>query len=634
MKIAFALLAATILASLPARADTPDLLEFVKADPNAIKGHKAIPTPQEDGSIRVEFSADPGFPGVIIPAPPDGWSLSDYQGVEAEITNDGATARGLALRVDNKGAGEASNTETAKIGPGETKTIRVKFGFSYGGRPAYQLDPSAVTGIQIYANKPTEEGSFVVRAVRAFKEEGGASTSPAAGETPSTSGENTVSPNIGGELLDLTKPDALAGFRFFHSKATIEDGKIKTTFQTDTDFPNIQFPIPAGGWNLSAFGGVQILVTNPDSEAITVVMRVDNKGDWQQKPWNTQSVKIGPGSTELLQVVFGQSNGKPGYALDTTRISAIQVFLTKPKQETTLVLSDLKAYGSPEAAAGKSTLTSPEDRNVAVTPPNWLGKRPPVEGDWTLTFEDNFDGNTLDETKWAASNSHFSKFFFYQKDKVKVEDGMLKLGAEKKAVEGREYISGQVTGFGKWAQSYGYFEAKVKLPTTRGFWPAFWLMPDRDVNGPTDQQSIWNRNSTKWGGMEFDILEHLSEWGPGRNNVAVHWDGYGDLHKAWGDTHVYYGPTQDGWHTFGMLWEPGKLTWYVDGKKTSEWENPRVGTIPGHLLLSLQLGGWATKDIDLSKINETFDIDYVRVWQRKDLAEAAAKVDLSIPEKK
>lgn len=68
-----------------------------------------------------------------------------------------------------------------------------------------------------------------------------------------------------------------------------------------------------------------------------------------------------------LRVVFGQSNGKPGFALDTTRMTGIQIYLTKPKQEATLELSDLKAYGSPDATSGKSALTSQADRTVPVT---------------------------------------------------------------------------------------------------------------------------------------------------------------------------------------------------------------------------------------------------------------------------
>lgn len=632
MKISALALLVLTFSGLSLWAGAPDLLENAKSDPASLKEHKSVVNPPgADGVIRVEYNADGGFPGVQIAAPPEGWDLSGYSGVEAEVTNEGATAKSIALRVDNKGGSNASNTESVKIGPGETKKVRVRFGYSYGGNPAYQLDPSSVVALLVFVGKPADGGAFVIKGVAPFKEDG--APAPATAAQPATNGgEATTSPSIGGELLDPAK--GTEGFKFSHSSGSVEGDKVKATFSTDTDYPGVHFPVPAGGWNLSAFGGVEVTATNTSSAPITAVLRVDNPGDWKQSPWNSQSVKLAPGATQTIQVIFGKSNGQPGYPLDSKKISGIQVFLAKPKQEITLLLGNLKAFGSPGAVAGKSTLTSPADRNTPVTPPDWLGKRPPVDGDWTLTFEDNFDGSTLDSSKWEASNSHFSKFFYYQKEKARVEKGVLKLGAEKKAVEGREYISGQVTGFGKWAQSYGYFEARVKLPTTRGFWPAFWLMPDRDVNGPTDQQSIWNRNSTKWGGMEFDILEHLSEWGPGRHNVAVHWDGYGDQHQAWGDTNVYYGPTPDGWHVFGMLWEPGKLTWYIDGKKTAEWENPRVGSVPGHLLLSLQLGGWATKDIDLSKIDETFDIDYVKVWQRKDLAEAAKNVDLSIPAKK
>ncbi len=638
MKIHSALLASFLALTLHAAPppESGDLLEIAKADFGAVKSHKSTTSLVEENGqttgIKVEFAADPGFPGVRIPAPPEGWDLSEYTGIVAEITNQGSNPLGVALRVDNKGPGEPYNTEGGKIAPGETKSVTVKFGFSYGGNPAFALDPAAIVGMQVFASKPATDGAFVIRSLKPIK--GSAAPATSAAKPPAAGAENTNAPSIGGELVDFTKEINLSAFKFNHAQAAVEDGKIKATFATTTSYPTLHFPIPAGGWNLSAFGGIQVTLTNPGAEPVTAVLRADNAGDWKKSPWNSQSQKIAPGATETIKLVFGEDNGKAAFALDSTRVTAIQVFLAKPKQDTTLLLSDLKAWGSPGASTSKASLSSLADRKTPVTPPDWLGKRPPVEGDWTLTFEDNFDGSAIDAKKWEASNSHFSKFFFYQKEKAGVEGGVLKLGAEKKPVEGREYISGQLTGFGKWAQSYGYFEARVKLPATRGFWPAFWLMPDRDVNGPTDQQSIWNRNSTKWGGMEFDILEHLSEWGPGRHNVAVHWDGYGDMHKAWGDTHVYYGPTPDGWHNFGMLWEPGKLTWFIDGQKKAEWINDRVGSVPCHLLLSLQLGGWATKNIDLSRISETFDVDYVRVWQRPDLAEAATKVDLTIPAKK
>jgi beta-glucanase (GH16 family) len=110
-------------------------------------------------------------------------------------------------------------------------------------------------------------------------------------------------------------------------------------------------------------------------------------------------------------------------------------------------------------------------------------------------------------------------------------------------------------------------------------------------------------------------MEILSEWGPGRNSVAVHWDGYGSNHKQWGTSQIYYGPTPDGFHVFGLLWEPGKLTWYVDGKKTAELINDRVSNVPSYLKFNIQMGGWATKNVDDANLPAVMEVDYTRAWQ-------------------
>jgi len=284
--------------------------------------------------------------------------------------------------------------------------------------------------------------------------------------------------------------------------------------------------------------------------------------------------------------------------------------------------------------------SAPADRDKPVTPPPWLGQRPPVEGEWTRTFNENFDGGQLNEKLWTASDREktYGKNYLYSPGNVTVADGTLRLTAKKEQVEAWPYISGQIDGFGKWTQCYGYFEARMKWPDTTGLFPAFWLMPDRDIHGKTDQQSLWNRNSTKWRGMEFDVMEHIGAWGPGRYNVALHWDGYADLHKTAGNEHVYYGPTPDGWHVFGLLWEPGKVTWYCDGVKKAEWSDERVGAIPAYFILSHQLGGWGLAEGQKTppddKVPAVVEVDYVRAWQRRDLAEKAARIDVSIPPKK
>ena len=152
------------------------------------------------------------------------------------------------------------------------------------------------------------------------------------------------------------------------------------------------------------------------------------------------------------------------------------------------------------------------------------------------------------------------------------------------------------------------------MPYVRGLWPAFWMMPDR---GRASGLEMWTRRDTGNGAMEIDIMEILSEWGPGRNSVATHWDGYGGNHKQWGTSQIYYGSTPDDYHVFGLLWEPGKLTWYVDGKKTAELANDRVSNVPTYLKFNVQMGGWATKNVDDANLPATMQVDYARAWQLK-----------------
>lgn len=137
-----------------------------------------------------------------------------------------------------------------------------------------------------------------------------------------------------------------------------------------------------------------------------------------------------------------------------------------------------------------------------------------------------------------------------------------------------------------------------------------------------------NTSSTYDGAMETDIMETLGIWGDNYNQHALHWDGYGDDHKSTGSGKLSIPPTEDGFHTYGMYWEPGKIEFYTDGIKTWEYENSRVSTVPGFLILSHQLGGW---DGNASIADELFpavmEVDYVRVYEDA----AGVSVNLTSP---
>jgi beta-glucanase (GH16 family) len=207
---------------------------------------------------------------------------------------------------------------------------------------------------------------------------------------------------------------------------------------------------------------------------------------------------------------------------------------------------------------------------------------------------------------------------------VLLGDGVLRLRFEKKrghaeddpAKPETDWATGFLTSIGKFRQRYGYFECRMKLPTASGLWPAFWMMPDRGPEaGP-------GRESTAEGGMEFDILEFLTRYGPNRYNVACHWDGYGENHKSNGTERIYAQPDREGFITAGLLWEPGQATFYANGEPVARWTDDRVASVPEYILFTAVSGGWGGNNLTGEGLPDDFVLDYVRVWQRRDWTES------------
>lgn len=597
---------------------------------------------EDDGNstLKLQFPISGSYPGVDITSNSGIWNLSAYAGVQAKLTNTTSGTLGISMRLENPGNWRDSpwNTETVWIKAGDTKNITVNFGRSFG-QPGYVLDSSEISKVKIFINKPKLSGAILVKSLKAVGTSTEQSTSSEIpSETATTSGPvssesasaNFNSPPISGELFDLTEGASIDQLKTYRSSVSImgssNNQAIKAVFQK-TNYPKVEFPCPKGGWNLEHYKGVEIEVTNQSDHRIQAALRVDNPGDWKTEPWNTEVQKLHPGETKTIKLVFGQQNGAPGFPLNPSKVIGMQLFLIHPKAKTTLVLKNLKAFGSSDQAGDTNAFSSPEDRDTPVTLPNWLGERPPVKGDWVMTLNEEFEGNELDlqtwNTRYVWDGPADSETQRYTKENILVKDGVLSIECEVNPghqyddpnLPTRKYATAAMTTYDKWTQRYGYIEARLKPPTARGLWPAFWLMPDRGAESGLD---VWQRRSTgsKHGqGMEIDIFEHLTEWGSGRNNIAAHWGGYGANHKQWGSNHVYYGPTSDGWHVFGVLWEPGKLTWYIDGIKKGEWENEEIGNVPAYVILCVQMGSWATNDVDEASLPDYFQIDYIRAWQ-------------------
>lgn len=551
--------------------------------------------------------SDNGYPGVTLTPPAGLWNLTGCGKVEAEVTNLGAAPLTVCLRVDN--AGDRWDAENTTLAAGQSATARVLFGYSWGQR-GYALEPAKVTQILLFTDKPKQSVKFRIDAVRAAGQPG---------EKPAGTVEKIIPAD--GVLRDfagmLATQAVVRG-----AQLNLVSGGARLSFPANGPErePGALFSAKNGAlWDLSHFTQATFTLRNPGAQPVRVVCRVENR--WALKNSNCVRTEatLAPGAEQVVTVPFWTdaiwdgSDKKSGARFGSDEVAGVFVGAEPAATEQTVVVTSIKASVGP-----------------APTLPDWLGRRPPVPGNWTKSFEDNFDGTTLDLTRWTLPDKDEASIWdaagINSARNAGVTNGYLYLKCEKPAhmdvadprLRSRPYLSTVVTTFDKFAQKYGYFEARMKLPTAMGMWPAFWMMPDRGKgNG-----SYWGRQDTKNGGMEIDIMEHLVRFGPFRYNIAMHWDGYQKDHKSVGTERIYCQPDKDGFITSGLLWEPGKLTFYANGHVVGVWQNERIATVPGYLMFTLPTGGWGTFGIvDDAKLPDYFLVDYVRVWQKAEWAE-------------
>ena len=183
----------------------------------------------------------------------------------------------------------------------------------------------------------------------------------------------------------------------------------------------------------------------------------------------------------------------------------------------------------------------------------------------------------------------------------------------------KSYTSGRISTQNLKTFTYGRFEVRAKVPNGQGYLPAFWLMAnDENVYGQ------WPRCG------EIDCMEVM---GQDTNKLygTIH---YGNPHAESQGTYTIKDGEKsfsDDFHTFTCDWEPGKITWYVDGIKyheESNWHSTTEGqgtlTYPApfdqpfYIILNLAVGGsWVGNPNEKTNFdNNPFVVDYVRVYQK------------------
>lgn len=297
--------------------------------------------------------------------------------------------------------------------------------------------------------------------------------------------------------------------------------------------------------------------------------------------------------------------------------------------KTQEVTKTVKADGKDITLTAKMSYA--DDKSPEQQPEDYLEK----EG-YKEVWKDDFNGDSLNRDDWNVElhepgwvNSEWQEYVDSDKN-IQVKDGKLYLKpVETVNADGtKSYTSGRVNTQNKHDFKYGYFECRAKVPTGKGYLPAFWMMPtDENLYGQ------WPKCG------EIDMMEVMGQ----ETNKLYGTIHYGEPHDQSQGTYVVAEEDNfaDNYHTYACEWLPGKIIWYVDGVKyheESDWFSAKEGqggevTYPApfdqpfYMILNLAVGGsWVGyPDETTTYDDQAFAIDYVKVYQKDSYDENVEK---------
>ena len=225
------------------------------------------------------------------------------------------------------------------------------------------------------------------------------------------------------------------------------------------------------------------------------------------------------------------------------------------------------------------------------------GKMPDVDEWWYETGDHGWGNNELQNYVAGVSGVDTC---------ARVSDGTLKIVAKKKA---DRVISVRMNTRRNW--TYGYFEACMKLPTGKGTWPAFWMLPQNIENWPDDG--------------EIDIMEEVG-YNPNYVSSSIHCKAYNHLVGTQKTSEKFVPDAQTDFHVYAVEWTEDYIYGFIDGERYFTFANDKRGdkntwpfNVPFYLKLNLAWGGnWGgAQGVDESVLPAIYEIDYVRTYQKK-----------------
>tara|TARA_B110001469_G_scaffold39750_1_gene39420 strand:+ start:852 stop:1925 length:1074 start_codon:yes stop_codon:yes gene_type:complete len=250
---------------------------------------------------------------------------------------------------------------------------------------------------------------------------------------------------------------------------------------------------------------------------------------------------------------------------------------------------------------------------------------------WQLVWEDDFNGSSLDQSKWVHDIGTGSQYGmwgwgngelqYYQPQNTTLNNGIAKIEVKEEpngiidSWSATSYFSSsKITTKGLFNFRYGKVEARIKTIDGQGFWPAFWMLPSNG-SWPCDG--------------EIDIME---QWGNDYLTNSTSGAAHLGTCPYSQSTHFYEtsssyissGSYADDFHTYSVIWKEDTITWYVDEielfslNPSSYWSIPSQSAWPfnaNEWYLMINLAITQAGPNSNTVFPNQMEIDYVRVYQ-------------------